>query len=428
MPHRYSADELAYLGSFADHAALALEKARLFQDLNDSYANLQRTQEGLIRAEKLRALGQMSAGIAHDLNNMLAAILGQVELLRLRARDPTIRESLDLLDKAATGGAQVVRRLQDFARQRGHSPLRALDLGKAIADALEITRPRWRDDANRRGAVIAVEVQVADAPPVLGYAPEVQELLTNLILNAVDAMPQGGTLRFAVGAGGVPTAEGLDQPSLFPAVADPSWVALHVTDTGCGMTEEVRQRMFDPFFTTKDRGTGLGLSVVFGIMERHGGRITVASAPGQGTTLTLLFRRAAQDSPPETVPKIGAVIPRKVLLVDDDPRVRQTLAGLLQAAGHLVIEAEGGGAAIARLAEGGVDLVLTDLGMPDVTGWDVARAARSRDRRLPVVLLTGWGEAAGEDGAAGLVDRVLGKPLRLEDLLAVIGELTDRPV
>ncbi|HTX52072.1 MAG TPA: GAF domain-containing protein [Candidatus Baltobacteraceae bacterium] len=426
-PHHYTADELNYLGSFADHAALALEKAQFFSELNASYENLQRTQEGLIRAEKLRALGQMSAGIAHDLNNMLAAILGQVELLRLRTRDPAVRESLVTLEQAATGGARVVRRLQDFARQRGRSPLRALDLGQAIADALEITQPRWRDEANRRGAVITVDVRAREAPPILGYAPEVQELLTNLILNAVDAMARGGTLSFRVGPGGASDADRNDQPSLFPVEQDPSWVELRVTDTGCGMSEEVRQRIFDPFFTTKASGTGLGMSVAFGIMERHGGRIAVASAPEQGTTVTLHFRRAPLESGGDVARTVSAVIPRTVLVVDDDTRVRQTLVGLLEAAGHTVIEAAGGAAAIALLAGGGIDLVLTDLGMPEVNGWAVAHAARSRDRRLPVVLLTGWGEAAEAEPDAALVDRILGKPVRLEDLLRAIAELTDRP-
>jgi signal transduction histidine kinase/ActR/RegA family two-component response regulator len=423
-PHRYTAEEMSYLGSFADQAAIAIEKAQLFQELNQSYADLQKAQDELIRAEKLRALGQMSAGIAHDLNNMLAAILGQVELLRLRARDPEVQEGLRTLETAATDGVHVVRRLQDFARQRGRSPLTSIDLAGVVTEALEITRPRWRDEVQRQGRVIEVEVSLENLPPVLGYAPEVREVLTNLILNAVDAMPTGGKLSLAAEV--MKAAESASQPSL-PGVEMLSEVELQVTDTGIGMSEEVRQRVFDPFFTTKGgRGTGLGLSLVYGIMERHGGRIEVRSAPGRGTSFILRFRTAPpKDAAVPQDPTERRTMPRRLLVVDDDRLADHVIAGLLRASGHVVTDADGGAAGIARLEETPVDLVFTDLGMPEVTGWDVARAVRARRPGLPIVLLTGWGEhGTGEAQPAGLVDRILGKPVRLEDLLAVIDELT----
>ncbi len=425
----YGADELTFLGSFADHAAIAIEKAQLFQELNQSYADLQRAQDELIRAEKLRALGQMSAGIAHDLNNMLAAILGQVELLRLRARDPEVQDALRMLETAATDGAQVVRRLQDFARQRGRSPLAPVNLADIVTESLEITRPRWRDELQRQGLVIDIQVRLGDIPLILGYGPEVREILTNLILNAVDAMAQGGTLRFAARAVATladRSAEG-DLQAQLPLLEYPAWVELQVTDTGVGMSDEVRKRVFDPFFTTKGgRGTGLGLSVVYGIMERHGGRIAVSSTPGHGTTVTLHFQtaRAVPERGATPTPR-SAVVPKRILLVDDDTMVRRTLGSLLRAAGHEVTEADGGAAGIALLEKAAIDLVLTDLGMPEVTGWDVASAARAQLPQVPIVLLTGWGEhGAAETPTPGLVDRVLGKPVRLEDLLGVIGELT----
>jgi signal transduction histidine kinase/ActR/RegA family two-component response regulator len=420
----FRSEDLQALRLLADHAAIAIEKAQLFQELNQSYANLQKAQDELIRAEKLRALGQMSAGIAHDLNNMLAAILGQVELLRLRVRDPEVQEGLRLLETAATDGAHVVRRLQDFARQRGRSPLTSIDLAEVVSEALEITRPRWRDEVQRQGRVIDVQVHLADLPPIFGYAPEVREVLTNLILNAVDAMPTGGTLCLAAEV--MKAVESAFQPSL-PGVDLPSEVELQVTDTGIGMSEEVLQRIFDPFFTTKGgRGSGLGLSLAYGIMERHGGRIEARSAPGRGTTFALRFRTAPPKDPAaHPAPTERQMMPRRLLVVDDDNMVRQTIAGLLRASGHVVTDADGGAAGIARLEDTPVDLVFTDLGMPEVTGWDVARAVRARRPGLPIVLLTGWGEhGTGEAQPAGLVDRILGKPVRLEDLLAVIDELT----
>jgi GAF domain-containing protein len=429
-PHRYNAEELAYLASFADYAAIAIEKARLFQELNESYAYLQVAQDELIRTEKLRALGQMSAGIAHDLNNTLAAILGQVELLGLRTRDPEVQETLRILEKATTDGAQVVRRLQDFARQRERSPLTPVDLAQVVTEALEITRARWRDELQRNGRVIDIRLQLVGIPPILGYAPEVREVLTNLILNAVDAMPQGGTLSFTARENETDFRSALpDRPvAELPSCPAAAWVELLVTDTGIGMSEDVRKRIFDPFFTTKGgRGTGMGLSVVYGIIERHGGHVVVRSTRGQGTTVALRFQKAQAGLAAEGPRQQGALVsaPRRLLVVDDDPTVRTTLASMLRAVGHLVTEAEGGAAGIGLLGKVSVDLVLTDLGMPDVTGWDVARAVKLQTPKVPVVLLTGWGEqGAGEPSGAKLVNRMLGKPVRLQDLLAVIEELT----
>ena len=422
VPRQYNPEELAYLTSFADQAAIAIEKAQLFQQLQQSYADLQKAQAELIQAEKLRALGQMSAGMAHDLNNILAAILGQVELLRLRAQDGEIQDRLRILETAATDAAQVVRRLQDFARQRGRSSLTPIDLTEVVRESLEITRPRWEDELQRQGRVIDVQMCLPTLPPVLGNAPEVREVLANVILNAVDAMPSGGTLSI--------TAQVASAPELGPGLANGGFarsVELLVADTGVGMSDEVRQRVFDPFFTTKSgRGMGLGLSVVYGIMERHGGHIAVHSAPGQGTTVSLRFRPApgAEAKAAPGLPRRQPV-PRRILVVDDDATVRDTIVSLLRAAGHLVIDAAGGAAGVARLADGPVDLVLTDLGMPEVTGWDVARAVRERYPRLPVVLLTGWGaHGTGEEPPAGLVDRIVAKPVTLNDLLAVIDDLT----
>ncbi len=444
----FTPEDRELLSLFAAQAAIAIENARLYADLERTYQDLQQTLEGLIRSEKLRALGQMAAGIAHDLNNMLAAILGQVELLRLRVPDPAVQASLKTLQTAATDGASVVRRLQDFARQRAASPLRPMALSPILSEALDITRPRWEDEAQRRGVMIRVVTDLAECPPILGHAPEVREALTNLILNAVDAMPEGGTL--TIGAHEEHTGEGPSaDTSIGPLVPagregprenvtlrpiDPSatrqagdgWVELTVTDTGVGMSEELRQRIFEPFFTTKGlRGTGLGLSVVYGIVERHGGRIQVRSAPGYGTTFTLRFLAAQSEPADQAAVATSRAGGLRVLLIDDDPSVRETLAALLRAAGHTVTEAQGGAAGLALLEAGPVDCVLTDLGMPEVTGWDVTRAVKARHSSLPVLLLTGWGEHVAPDPASPAApDRILGKPLPLEELLQALAEVT----
>jgi CheY-like chemotaxis protein len=256
--------------------------------------------------------------------------------------------------------------------------------------------------------VIEIRTALAALPPILGQPTEIREALTNLILNAVDAMPDGGVLTFT----GQPAREG---------------VTLTVTDSGLGMPEEIRRRIFEPFFTTKGvLGTGLGLSLVYGILERHGGHIAVTSAPGQGTTFHLRFRAApAATSPGRQETGLRHVLPRRLLVIDDDPSVRQSLVDLLRTVGHTVTEAAGGAEGLACLSERPVDCVLTDLGMPEVTGWDVAQAAKALTPPLPVVLFTGWGEHPPEElGRRGLADRILGKPVRLQELLAVIAQLT----
>ncbi|HYL82329.1 MAG TPA: GAF domain-containing sensor histidine kinase, partial [Candidatus Acidoferrum sp.] len=278
----FSPEDIAIATAFAAQAAIALENARLYAELRESFEQLQRTQDTMIQGEKLRALGQMSAGIAHDLNNMLAAILGQAELLRLRVQLPEIQEALQTLYTAATDGAQVVRRLQEFGRRQAITPLVPCDLAAIVQEVLELTRPRWRDEAQRQGRSIQVQTSLDTLPRVLGHPAEIREALTNLILNAMDAMPEGGTLTLA----------GIAEPAP-PSSGKSSGVSLTVADTGVGMPEAVCRRIFEPFFTTKGPGgTGLGLAVVYGIMERHGGRIDVRSTPGRGTTFSLWFQAA----------------------------------------------------------------------------------------------------------------------------------------
>jgi signal transduction histidine kinase/CheY-like chemotaxis protein len=408
-PKAYTPAELAYLASFADQAALAIENARLYDDLRHSYAALEQAQAERLQSEKLRALGQMSAGIAHDLNNTLAAVLGQAELLKLRVSDPEIRAAIATLVTAATDGAHVVRRLQDFSRQRGSALQAPVDLTTVVQQALELTRPRWKDEAQRRSAPIEVRTRFEECPPVQGHAADLREALLNLIVNALDAMPTGGTL------------------TVTTRVFDPAWVELAVSDTGGGMTEEVRRRIFEPFFTTKGlQGTGLGLSVVYGIVERHGGQIIVDSTPGQGTTVSL--RLSTTKAVPITLSESDDPTPvasRVLLLIDDEVVVRQTLGQLLRAVGHTILEADSGPQGLAILQTHAVHCVLTDLGMPEMTGWEVARAVKESHPTLPVLLLTGWGESqTANRPEEGFVDRILGKPVRLVALLAAIAELT----
>jgi len=286
-------------------------------------------------------------------------------------------------------------------------------LAAVVSEALKITRPRWKNEPEHRGVGIEIRTAVEHLPPVLGDDAEIREVLTNLILNAVDAMPGGGSLEIT---GRVVESDGGREKRQ-------SWVEVYVTDTGTGMAEEVRRRVFDPFFTTKGaHGSGLGLSVVYGIMERHGGHIGVASAPGQGSIFTLRFQIAQGDSAQgrtRAEPPVASC--RRILLVDDEPHVRETIAELLRSAGHTVIEAEGAMVGLTRLTEHAVDLVLTDLGMPDMNGIELAQTIKRQSPTLPVVLLTGWGNrTVRQEVVRGTVDAVLGKPVGRDELLRCV--------
>jgi signal transduction histidine kinase/CheY-like chemotaxis protein len=416
---RFSAADLRRLEMLGAHAAVAIENARLFEAQQAAYRELQRAKDELVRSEKLRALGQMAAGIAHDLNNMLAAILGQAELLRLRCQLPEIQEGLQTLFTAASDGTRVVQRLQDFSRQGASTRLVPCDLAALVREALELTRPRWEDDALRSRRPIQVWTAVENLPPILGNAAEIREVLTNLILNAVDAMPTGGALtisgdRAAAGAASGPGAPG---------------VRLAVGDTGIGMSADVRSHVFDPFFTTKGvTGTGLGLAVVYGILQRHGGRIDVESTPGKGTTFTLGFQAAGPEHAIREAENPAASLqPKHICVIDDEDTVRSTTAALLEAAGHTVITAADGPEGLALVAAHPVDLVITDLGMPGMTGWEVAERLKAADPRRPVILLTGWGQQVSAGPARTHVDRILAKPIHLSDLQRSIAEVTAQP-
>lgn len=407
----FVAEDRALLALLAQQAAIAIQNASLFASAQQAMDNVQRAQAELVRSETLRGLGQMAAGIAHDLNNTLATILGQVEIQKLRVREPAVREGLALLETAALDGAQTVQRLLHFARPRGTSPLEPVDLADVVREVAEITRPRWKDEPQRHGLTIRLVLDLPDLPKIVGNPPELREVVTNLIFNAVDAMPHGGTLTLT-------------------GSAHADTVTLTVRDTGIGMPPEIQARVFEPFFTTKGvRGTGLGLASVYGIVERFGGRVAATSAVGQGTTFTLTFRRANDEAPAGTHRQpTGFGFTRRVVVVDDEPAVRRTIAALLEAMGHAVTEAGDGAAALRIVAEATPDLVVTDLGMPEMNGWEVARAVKAARSTLPVVLLTGWQDTTPSTQAEREpVDRILGKPVRLDALQQAIAELTARP-
>jgi PAS domain S-box-containing protein len=355
------------------------------------------------QSEKLTALGQMAGGIAHDFNNLLQAILGYAQLM---GKNPSnvdvVRRGLDVIEKAATGGAETVRRIQKFARLRPEEAFIALDLDQVVRDSLAITRPRWEEKKLKAGVPLKLELDLGSVPPVMGRPAELNEVVTNLILNAIDAMPRGGTLRLSTRR----QSERL--------------VVFTVTDTGMGMTDEVRRRIFDPFFTTKgEEGTGLGLPVSYSIVKRHGGDIRVESRAGVGTTFTVSLP-VGTDGGAESPGSVDSTADRKgrILLVDNDPQVMTILGEMLRDVGHHVVPVSNGPDALRVFTRGGFDLVMTNIGMVGMNGWELAERLRTRDADVPLVFITGWGMHEQDQARCrGLgVSSLLFKPVRPAEL------------
>jgi len=279
-----------------------------------------------------------------------------------------------------------------------------------VHEVVEATRPRWHDEAQARGVVYDVRIEAASVPEVVGDPAELRESLMNILFNALDAMPRGGRVTFTTGVDG-------------------GWVYCVVTDTGVGMTEDVRQRVFEPLFTTKsERGTGLGLSIAYGTIARHRGEIEARSRPGEGSTFTIRLPVAREiHEAPSSVPPLLAERSGRILVIEDEQAVREVLVDLLSRRGHDVVACADGRSALARLDAAPFDLVMVDLSMPGLSGWEVVRLVRLRDPAPAVALITGWGDQLDPDEAREKgADYIVAKPFRLDDVTAVVARALAR--
>jgi signal transduction histidine kinase/ActR/RegA family two-component response regulator len=414
--------DLDLLASIGLEVGTAIRNARLYADLQAAYEQLKMAQAHAVQVEKLRALGELAAGVAHDFNNMLAAILARAQILQVQIADPQVHKSLQIIEQSALDGAETVRRILGFARARGHESMLPVEVAPLLQQVVEVSQPRWKDEAQARGVGIEVKLKVDPVPAVLGNAAELREVFFNLVLNAVDAMPSGGTITLGARCVGGPGAR---------STPVGNFVEIYVRDTGTGMPEEVRRRVFDPFFTTKGlRGSGLGLSVAFGIVTRHGGTIDVTSQEGAGTTVMVRLPVASPAAAEASQPASAAPIPSaRILVVDDEKTVADSLADMLRLQGHTVEAVTDPRLALTRLEDDALDLVITDLGMPELNGWEVAEQTRSIHPGLPVILVTGWGHQIDPDRlqATGIA-RVIAKPFRIHEIReAVAAALEPQP-
>jgi signal transduction histidine kinase/ActR/RegA family two-component response regulator len=431
-PAAFSSAECEFLRHLSEHVALAANQAQLHGALRQAYDDLRQSQHSAMQQERLRALGQMASGIAHDINNAISPITLYTE--SLLEREPGLsdraRGYLVTIQRAIDDVAETVARMREFYRAREPElTLGRVALNRMTEHVVDLTRARWSDVPMQKGIVIRLQTELAaDLPDIMGSEVEIRDALTNLVFNAVDAMPEGGTLTLRTARTDYSEAE--PGPHVYA----------EVSDTGVGMDDETRRRCLEPFYTTKgERGTGLGLAMVYGMIQRHSAELEIDSVVGKGTTVRLLFAVAnaplldVKRLPDERQPKRRL----HLLLVDDDPLLVKSLREVLEADGHSITAADGGEKGIdlflaAHSSATPFSLVITDLGMPYVDGRKVAAAVKSAAADTPVILLTGWGRRLlAENDIPPHVDRVLSKPPKLAELRAALAALSDparRPV
>ena len=418
----FSSDECEFLRQLSEHVALAAHQAQLYSALQQAYDDLRQTQQAVMQQERLRVLGQMASGIAHDINNALSPVSLYTESLLETERNLSDRGRghLETIRRAVEDVAHTVARMREFYRPREvQIELAPVQLNLIVQQVVDLTRARWNDMPQQRGVVTRASTELAPGlPQIMGVESEIREALTNLVFNAVDAMPAGGTLTLRT--------RRTDADSHREAM-----VVVEITDTGVGMDEETRRRCLEPFFTTKgERGTGLGLAMVFGIVQRHSAEIEIDSTPDTGTTVRLVFTVPVAMANVPGDPVALKVPPHlRLLLVDDDPVLLQSMRDTLEFDGHVIVIANSGreGIEVFRAAHGTNEpfaAVVTDLGMPYVDGREVASTVKQISPATPVILLTGWGQRLIAEGdIPPHVDLVLPKPPKLQALRQAFAQL-----
>ncbi len=402
---RYMAN--IFLNRLQDDSGSALGHLLIIEDITESKA----VAETLMRAEKLSAMGTMVGGVAHDFNNLLTTIMGNTQLLLHQNPSGEIRQRLQNIEMAVRDGAHTIRRMQNFTRldKECLAPPAVVDATVIIDDALELTKPRWKNSMEKLGCSIELHRDLEPGCYVPIHASDLREVLTNLIFNAVDAMPRGGTLTLM-------------------SRHDEDWVVIDVVDTGVGMDEEAQRKIFDPFYTTKGvTNSGLGLSVSYSLVSRYGGELSVRSQAGKGSLFQIRLPFSALDAlstPPQESTSLA--FPRKLLVVDDEEDILGLVQDMLLIAGHEVTIAHDGQKAMELIEKGEFDIVFTDLGMPYVNGWNIAKKVKETRPEVPVVLLTGWGaQYEGENLESQGVDLVLPKPVTFKQLVSAIQQCFD---
>ena len=398
------------------------DQVRLTEGVQKAYDELRRTQQVVVQQERLRALGQMASGVAHDVNNALSPVVAYSELLLATQTNlpENARQYLQIIRRSGEDISHIVARMREFYRRRTETEeLVEVDINHIVDEVVELTRPRWRDLSQRQAVSIQVQRELEPGlQPLLSDPSDLREALINLIFNAVDALPQGGIITLVSRFVSRPV-HGDNLPE--------RQIQIEVRDNGVGMDEKTRQHCLEPFFSTKAKrgGTGLGLAMVYGMMRRHDGNIEIESEPGQGTCIRLTFPvrvNTSQPSPATTVLRVGANRSLRILCIDDELQIQELLKHCLTTLDHQVTTASGGKQGVemfraAMLEKQPYEMVITDLGMPDIDGHQVARTIKAESPATPIIMMTGWGTMMKEEGeTASEVDAVVGKPPRIQEL------------
>lgn len=403
-------------GELAERKKAELAVVESNRQLAAALSQLQTSQQETIQRERMHALGRMANGIAHDFNNSLAPILGFSELLLIKPetlQDPVrARGYIEMIHNAAQDSAKVVARLREFYRFRDEAEIfTPVVMNDVVLQAISITQPRWKDQALADGITLDIRTEMADVPTVPGNEQELREALVNLIFNATDAIPKRGTITIRTQVQG-------------------RWLAVTVADDGIGMSEDLKARCLEPFFTTKEEeGTGLGLGSVYGIVRRHEGEVDIQSEAGRGTAVTLLLplektAKASVAAPPSPT----ASAPLRILVVEDEPLVREVLGVYLAEDRHNVVLAENGRLGVEKFrAEGPFDLVMTDRAMPEMNGDQLAIQIKKMNPAQPIILLTGFGDLmAGASEQPEGINLVVAKPFTVSTLRSAIAKVVGR--
>ena len=412
-PREFSTEEVELALTLATVTAVALDTRRGLEDLRGALGEQAALEAQRAEGDKARALVALGGGLTRELSSTFALLLGKSQLLLARAQDESLREGLGALEEAAWRGTDVLQRLLGLA-EADHAVGESCDLGAIAQEALAFARPRIGPGAPPGGRRIEMTADLPSTPPVQGSAVAFREAVVNLVLNAMEAMPDGGTVAVQVRETG-------------------GGVELVVADGGRGIAPDVKPRIFDPFFTTRPGHLGLGLTVAQAVVLGAGGRLDVQTGPG-GTTVSLWLpaeraREAEVEAPhpgepalataPEPAPpRVGSV-----LIVEEEEGIQASVREALDAAGHRVETAVDATTALERLAVGGIDVVVTDLALRDRSGLQLAAAVKERSPGSAVVLLTGWGRRLHEERVRGAgVDVMVVKPVQPERVRAAVAE------
>ncbi|MGR3174340.1 MAG: ATP-binding protein [Candidatus Scalindua sp.] len=401
----FTEEDAMLLNIFANQAAVAIENARFYGELKDRYEEEKQLQEKLAESEKLRAMGLMASGVAHDFNNMLAIIFGNIDLIEVEDNKDMILKRLAIIKKAAVDSANIIKRLQKFTKTNSEDtqfqPVKFNDL---VRESIEITTPMWKDAQQGKGISVEVVENFSEEELIVhANDTDLRESIINLIFNSIDAMPQGGRI------------------NIVTYLKDQN-IYLEISDNGIGMTEETKRRIFDPFFTTKGVShSGLGMSMVYGVIKRHNGSIDIETKPGKGTSFTIVLPKGneiieKEDKKSSPVVEMGKA---NIMIIDDEPLLGVLLSEILSKQGHQTCVFDSGKGGIEAFKKGSYEILITDLGMPGVSGWEVINTVRQIKPGVVIGIITGW-DISEEEAKQKGADFLINKPFRADYVLQVV--------